>query len=86
MDCRATNKLFKEPPRVSCGTGGCWQQIRLPGDKQLYTTLSDLKDYFYSMGLPQKLWRYFGLENVSGAEVLEMFPGSNVLRYGEYCP
>eukprot|EP00971_Amphidinium_carterae_P340417 6478747-Amphidinium_carterae.4 len=86
LDCRATNKLFRAPPRVACGTGACWQNIRIPGEKQIFTTLSDLKDYFYSMGLPESLWKYFGLEDVTGKEVLGMFPGAKCLEYENYCP
>lgn len=56
LDCRQTNRLFKEPPPLALGTGSSWARVSVPEGEKLYVAQSDLKDYFYSLQLPRTIF------------------------------
>ncbi|CAE8608177.1 unnamed protein product [Polarella glacialis] len=61
LDCRAVNRMFKRPPSVAMAAGYSWSQVEIPAGETLYVAQSDIKDYFYSLSLPEELREYFGL-------------------------
>ena len=64
LDCRASNVLFKEPPDIAMPAGYSFSQIQVGQDDTVFTAQSDIKDYFYSIGLPHELRKYFCLPQV----------------------
>ena len=65
LDCRAVNKRFKKPPPLALGAGTSWAQVAIPEGSTLYLAQSDIKDYFYSLALPQELQSLFCLPAIA---------------------
>ena len=61
LDCRASNQQFDRPPDIALAAGYTFAQLELPEGESLFVAQSDVRDYFYSIGLPQGLRRYFAL-------------------------
>ena len=61
LDCRATNEHFKKPPDIAMAAGYSFGQLEVGGDQQVFVAQSDIKDYFYSIGLPSYLHPFFSL-------------------------
>ena len=59
LDCRPVNARFKKPPPLALGAGTSWSQLGLPEGKALFLAQSDIKDYFYSLALPESLQSLF---------------------------
>ena len=64
LDCRGVNRRFHPPPPMALSAGSTWGQVSLPTGKQLYVAQSDIKDYFYSLALPESLRDLFCLPAV----------------------
>ena len=64
LDCRETNRMFREPPPLALGTGASWARISVPDKEKLYIAQSDIKDYFYSLQLPVGLRSLFSMPPV----------------------
>ena len=58
LDCRASNQHFAPPPDIALAAGYTFGQLEV-GEGVMYTAQSDVKDYFYSIGLPEGLRGYF---------------------------
>ncbi|CAE8638556.1 unnamed protein product, partial [Polarella glacialis] len=71
LDCRRVNMRFKKCPPVAMAAGYSWSQVQLGPDETLYTAQSDIKDYFYSLGMPLDLQPYFCLPHVPGRMLQE---------------
>ena len=61
LDCRAVNQRFRPPPRVALAAGYSWSRLELPQGQTLYTAQSDIRDYFYSLSMPEPLREFFCL-------------------------
>ena len=61
IDCRRTNLLFKTPPNTLMGTMETWGRIEVAEDRDLFIAQEDVKDYFYRLGIPDKMGEYFCL-------------------------
>ena len=61
LDCRAVNKRFHSPPSLAMAAGSTWSSVALPEGQVLYTAQSDIRDYFYSLELPESLCHLFCL-------------------------
>ena len=59
LDCRDTNRRFRPPPTLAAGTGASWARLSIPEGKELFVAQSDIKDYFYSLQLPESLRSLF---------------------------
>ena len=70
LDCRETNLLFKESPNIAMAAGYSFSQLEVPQDQCLYIAQSDIKDYFYSLGLPQDLQKFFALPMLKRSDLL----------------
>ena len=55
LDCRGVNRRFLAPPPMVLSAGSTWSQVVLPDGQQLYVAQNDVKDYFYSLSLPEAL-------------------------------
>ena len=64
LDCRATNQLFAPPPDIALAAGYSFGQLEVGSEQVMYTAQSDVKDYFYSIGLPKELRGFFCLPSV----------------------
>lgn len=64
LDCRAVNRRFRQPPPVALAAGYSWTRLELPEHSKLYVAQSDIKDYFYSLSLPEDLRSMFCLPPV----------------------
>ena len=93
LDCRATNQMFMPPPDIALAAGYTFAQLEVGPDQVMYTAQSDVKDYFYSIGLPEELRGFFcvpsipiadlGLDLSEGYEgVTEVFPFLTVVPMG----
>lgn len=51
LDCRATNELFRPPPDIAMPAGYSFSQLQMSDEDTLYIAQTDIKDYFYSIGL-----------------------------------
>ena len=69
LDCRATNQLFEPPPDIALAAGYSFGRLEIGEGQTLYTAQSDVKDYFYSIGLPEGLRGYFCLPSVSASQL-----------------
>lgn len=56
VDAR-TNRLFRTPPSTLLGSMDCWG--RLESDIEFFVAQEDVKDFFYRLGIPHDLGRYF---------------------------
>ena len=65
LDCRASNMYFAKPPDIALAAGYTFAQLEIPDGEQLYVAQSDVRDYFYSIGLPPGLRGYFALPPVA---------------------
>eukprot|EP00438_Fugacium_kawagutii_P013651 Skav213124 [mRNA] locus=scaffold107:139529:142876:+ [translate_table: standard] len=74
LDCRRANEFFTEPPDIAMAAGYSFSQLHLDQESKVYTAQSDIKDYFYSIGLPPFLSKYFCLPPVRTAALLEEIP------------
>ena len=59
LDCRDTNRRFRPPPTLAAGTGASWARLSIPEGRELFVAQSDIKDYFYSLQLPESLRSLF---------------------------
>ena len=75
LDCRATNQKFAHPPDIALAAGYTFSQLEVPCGETMYIAQSDVKDYFYSIGLPSGLRRFFCLPPVRGSQVDFVIPG-----------
>ena len=64
MDCRAINQRFRAPPLLKMAAGSSWSHVEIPAGKSLYIAQSDIKDYFYSIPLPEELQQFFCLPSI----------------------
>ena len=69
LDCRATNQHFAPPPDIALAAGYTFGQLEVGEGQTLFTAQSDVKDYFYSIGLPEGLRGYFCLPAVSCSQL-----------------
>ena len=74
LDCRASNQLFAAPPDIALAAGYTFAQLEVPQGEVLYTAQSDVKDYFYSIGLPPGLRPYFALPAVQAIDLAGQIP------------
>ena len=75
LDCRASNQMFAHPPDIALAAGYTFSQLEVPSGETMYIAQSDVKDYFYSIGLPLGLRRFFCLPPVRGSQVDFVIPG-----------
>ena len=66
MDCRGVNMRFKPPPALALAAGYSWSQLQLGPTDKLHMAQSDIKDYFYALGLPEDLQPLFCLPGIPG--------------------
>ena len=59
LDCRGVNRRFRPPPTMSLAAGYTWSHLQLPKNKTLFIAQSDIKDYFYSLKMPEVLQPFF---------------------------
>lgn len=64
LDCRGVNRRFRSPPSMSLSAGYSWAQLQVPDHKQLYVAQSDIKDYFYSLAMPEELQTLFSMPGI----------------------
>ena len=64
LDCRVSNTFFVPPPDIAMPAGYSFSQIQIGEDQSLFTAQSDIRDYFYSIGMPECLRKYFCLPQV----------------------
>eukprot|EP00438_Fugacium_kawagutii_P003956 Skav200396 [mRNA] locus=scaffold1919:156792:162160:- [translate_table: standard] len=64
LDCRMVNKRFRHPPGVALAAGSTWSQVALPAESTLWVAQSDIKDYFYSLAMPEPLRDFFCLPSI----------------------
>lgn len=57
VDARRTNRLFRTPPSTLLGSMECWG--RLESDSEFFVAQEDVKDFFYRLGIPLELGRFF---------------------------
>ena len=81
LDCRATNGLFRPPPDIAMAAGYSFGQLALHKDRdsagerrKLFTAQSDIKDYFYSIGMPEYLFPFFCLPPIRPAKLSGRIP------------
>lgn len=61
LDCRGVNRRFQPPPPLAMAAGSAWSRVQLQENDTLYVAQSDIKDYFYSLALPDSLRPLFCL-------------------------
>eukprot|EP00971_Amphidinium_carterae_P179091 3552436-Amphidinium_carterae.1 len=73
LDCRRTNVMFGDCPKLKVAGGAKVSEIHLGRDEELFIGKSDVKDFFYNIRLTGDIVEYFAL------------PAVNILRYQTYC-
>ena len=61
LDCRSVNERFQPPPNLLMAAGATWANLELPEEATMFVAQSDIRDYFYSLGLPEELQPFFAL-------------------------
>ena len=74
LDCRCSNTYFCSPPDIALPAGYSFSQLELSPDEQMYIAQTDIRDYFYSIGMPPKLRRFFALPRVNLKAILPLHP------------
>lgn len=74
LDCRATNQLFRQPPDIAMAAGYTFSQLEISSEATLFCAQSDIKDYFYSIGLPEYLHSYFCLPPIRPSFLRDQIP------------
>ena len=75
LDCRSANELFSAPPDIALAAGYTFGQLETEAGQILFTAQSDVKDYFYSIGLPEGLRKFFCLPPVPAAQFSKFLRG-----------
>eukprot|EP00971_Amphidinium_carterae_P339509 6477355-Amphidinium_carterae.1 len=73
LDCRQTNVLFRDPPKMRMASGAKLADIRLPPAANLYIGKSDVKDFFYNIRLDGKVCEYFGMPSLRCCDAVRYF-------------
>eukprot|EP00971_Amphidinium_carterae_P328221 6459979-Amphidinium_carterae.3 len=73
LDCRQTNVLFRDPPKMRMASGAKLADIRLPPSAKLYIGKSDVKDFFYNIRLDGKICEYFGMPSILCCDAVRYF-------------
>ena len=64
LDCRTSNSFFVSPPEMAMPAGYSFSQVQMDSEDQMYIAQSDIRDYFYSIGMPEELRSDFCLPQV----------------------
>ncbi|CAK0863277.1 unnamed protein product, partial [Prorocentrum cordatum] len=83
LDCRVSNCWFKDAPGVSLATGDSFGRLEFEGNEPVHVSGVDIEVAFYSIGLPEELREYFGMEPVCAGAVGVGWLGGVRLRPGE---
>ena len=72
-DSRVANRRFKSPPPLAMASGAAWTAVeKPPGASTLYVAQSDVKDFFYCLGLEGELARFFCLPPITYGDVSDL--------------
>ena len=74
LDCRRSNEFFAKPPDIAMAAGYSFSQLHMDEPQEVFTAQSDIKDYFYSIGLPAFLHKFFCLPPVRPAKLADRIP------------
>ncbi|CAK0796309.1 unnamed protein product, partial [Prorocentrum cordatum] len=83
LDCRVSNCWFKDAPGVSLATGDSSGRLEFEGNEPVHVSGVDIEVAFYSIGLPEELREYFGMEPVCAGAVGVGWLGGVRLHPGE---
>eukprot|EP00971_Amphidinium_carterae_P266590 5288494-Amphidinium_carterae.1 len=61
LDCRRTNLLFRDPPKVKMAGGAKLGELHLGPQQKIWMAKSDIKDYFYCLRLDSDIVEYFAM-------------------------
>eukprot|EP00971_Amphidinium_carterae_P313473 6229608-Amphidinium_carterae.1 len=64
LDCRRTNFLFRDPPKMRIASGAKMAEIVLGHHQELWVAKSDIRDFFYNLRLDGGLKKYFAMPAV----------------------
>jgi hypothetical protein len=81
LDCRQVNRRFQSPPPLALAAGSSWSNLVMPEKGTLYVAQSDIKDYFYSLALPEQLQPLFCLPPIP-CHLVEAWNVDPKLRFG----
>ncbi len=62
FDTRLSNCLFIDPPRLSLLAAGAFTSVEVPEGESFFLATSDIKNAFYSLGVPAELSASFTLQ------------------------
>lgn len=74
LDCRASNAFFKDPPDIALPAGYSFSQLEIPDGQSMFIAQTDIRDYFYSIGMPVSLRPYFALPQLDLKKILPDHP------------
>lgn len=74
LDCRATDELFRPPPDIAMPAGYSFSQLQINEDGTLYVAQTDIKDFFYAIGLPEALRPFFAFPQVDLRKIAPLHP------------
>ena len=85
IDARRASVFFRRPPSGENSSLAALGNLRAPRGEKLYISQYDVRDFFYRLGIPRKLTRYFGLPPLTLAEAADIFSAREleVCRSGE---
>ena len=74
LDCRSANQYFLPPPDIAMAAGYSFGQLTMEKNQTVYVAQSDIKDYFYSIGMPDFLSDYFCLPPIRPELLIDEIP------------
>ena len=63
-DCRAVNRRFKPCPSLNLASGAKWGDLTIDAADTIYVAQFDLANYFYHLGIPDELGKFFALPDI----------------------
>ena len=72
IDAQPANRCFIDSPHVQLPDPSCLIQLNIPKNSKLYTSKSDLSNFYHHLGLPQWMQPFFCLPHLTPDELLEL--------------
>ena len=61
LDCRIVNRRFGKSSKVRMASGAKWADFEIGSGDELFVAQSDIKNFFYALGIHESLGRFFFL-------------------------
>ena len=82
VDCRQVNAVFKTPPKGHVVSSAVFGDIEQHINEQMYIAESDIRDFFYRLGIGDEMSDFFALEPVSVEQLRPLLTPDELNKWG----